>query len=47
MEEMVGDQIAKQAAKSLKNGRQKKEKKKITNSGTVKLQAVLVILLLL
>jgi hypothetical protein len=42
-----GDQTANQAVKSLKKGRKKKEKKKITNSGTVKLQAVLVIMLLL
>jgi hypothetical protein len=47
MGEMVGDQTANQAAKPLKKGGKKKEKKIITSSGTLELQAVLVVLLLL
>jgi hypothetical protein len=44
MGDMVSNQIANQAAKPLKKGG-KKRKKKITSSGTVELQAVLVVLL--
>jgi hypothetical protein len=46
MGEMVGDQIANQAAKPLKKGGKTKEII-ITSSGTVELWAVLVVLLLL
>jgi hypothetical protein len=49
MGEMMGDQIANQAAKPLKKGGKKKKNKKIVNTscGTVELQAALVVLLLL
>jgi hypothetical protein len=48
MGEMVDDQTANQAAKLSKTeGKRKKKKKIITSSGTVELQAVLFVLLLL